>query len=127
HQSKNSNTATSQANITTFTYNDSALLHQTQSYSKVFPYTTLFRSAFSNEVNGITTLKSPTAFTATAVSSSQINLAWTDNSLAESGYRIEQSTVDDLHFIEIAVTGPNVTFYSATGLSENTKYYYRVR
>src|SRR5262249_58532975 len=51
----------------------------------------------------------------------------TDNSLSESGYRIEQSPVDDLHFIEIAVTGANATSYNATGLSEGTKYYYRVR
>src|SRR5439155_4111020 len=42
-------------------------------------------------------------------------------------YRIEQSPVDDLHFSEIATVGPNVISYSATGLSEGTKYYYRVR
>src|SRR5436853_7605967 len=88
----------------------------------------LFRSSpFSNEVNGITILRSPTSLTATAVSSSQINLTWTDNSLTESGYRIEQSPVDNLHYTEIATVGPNVTSYSATGLSEATKYYYRVR
>src|SRR5207237_321442 len=67
------------------------------------------------------------SLTATAVSSSQINLTWTDNSLTESGYRIEQSPVDNLHYTEIATVGPNVTSYSATGLSEATKYYYRVR
>src|SRR5207245_5212860 len=61
------------------------------------------------------------------VSSSQINLTWTDNSLTESGYRIEQSPVDNLHYTEIATVGPNVTYYSATVLSEATKYYYRVR
>src|SRR2546421_5310662 len=66
--------------------------------STLFPYTTLFRS-----------------------------LTWTDNSLAEDGYRIEQSPVDNLHYSEIAVIGPNQTSYSATGLNEGTKYYYRVR
>src|SRR5207248_10326530 len=81
----------------------------------------------SDLVNGITLLKVPTAFGATAVSSSQIDLTWTDNSLAEDGYRIEQSPVDNLHYSEIAVIGPNRTSYSATGLSEGTPYYYRVR
>src|SRR5712672_2160593 len=72
-------------------------------------------------------MRAPTGLSATAVSSSQINLTWTDNSLSESGYRIEQSAVDDLHFVEIYVTAANATSYSATGLSEGTKYYYRVR
>ena len=61
------------------------------------------------------------------MSSSQISLTWTDNSLTENNYRIEQSPVDDLHFVEIYVTAANATSYSATGLSEGTKYYYRVR
>src|SRR5204863_2673741 len=113
------------ANITAFT--DTGLLDGTQYFYRLKAFNTGGFSTYSNERSAITTLNSPTSLTATAVSSSQINLAWTDNSLAESGYRIEQSPVDDLHFIEIAVTGPNVTFYSATGLSEGTKYYYRVR
>src|SRR5262249_59704974 len=99
----------------------------TQYYYQVWATNTAGDSPFSNEVNGITILKAPTGFSVTAVSSSQINLTWTDNSLTESGYRIEQSAVDDLHYIEIAVTGPDATAYSATGLSESTKYYYRVR
>ena len=44
-------------------------------------------------------MQAPTGLSATAVSSSQINLTWTDNSLAEDGYRIEQSPVDNLHFL----------------------------
>ena len=119
--------ATPNANVTTFTDSDPALLDGTQYYYRVCATNSAGDSAFSNEVNGITPLRIPTAFTATAVSSSQINLSWTDNSLAESGYRIERSPVDDLHFSEIYVTGPNATAYSDTGLSENTRYYYRVR
>ncbi len=119
--------ATPGANVTTYTDNDTALLDGTQYYYKVCATNTAGDSPFSNEVNGITLLASPTSLTATAVSSSQINLTWTDNSLTESGYRIEQSPVDDLHYTEIYVTAPNVTSYNATGLSESTKYYYRVR
>jgi fibronectin type 3 domain-containing protein len=72
-------------------------------------------------------MRPPTGLSATAVSSSQINLTWTDNALAEDGYRIEQSAVDNLHYNEIAVIGPNQTVYNATGLNAGTKYYYRVR
>jgi fibronectin type 3 domain-containing protein len=72
-------------------------------------------------------MRPPTGLSATAVSSSQINLTWTDNALAEDGYRIEQSAVDNLHYNEIAVIGPNQTSYNATGLNAGTKYYYRVR
>jgi len=118
---------TTNANVTTYTDNDTALLDGTQYYYRVYAYNSAGNSPYSNEVNGITLLAKPTAFTATAVSSSEIDLTWTDNSLTESGYRIEQSPVDDLHFTEIAVTGPNVTAYSATGLNEGIKYYYRVR
>jgi hypothetical protein len=115
------------ANVTTYTDSDSALLDGTQYYYKVCATNSAGDSAFSNEVNGITTMRVPTGLSATAVSSSQINLTWTDNSLSESGYRIEQSPVDDLHFVEIHVTGPNATSYNVTGLNAGTKYYYRVR
>ena len=111
--------------ITAFT--DTGLLDGTQYYYRLKSFNTGGFSTYSNERSAITTLNSPTALTATTVSSSQINLTWTDNSSSESGYKIEQSPVDDLHFIQIAVIGPNISAYSDTGLSEGTKYYYRVR
>src|SRR5439155_5992992 len=118
---------TTAANATTYTDNDSALLDGTKYYYQVWATDPAGDSPFSNEVNGITILRTPTGLSATAVSSSQINLTWTDNSLAEDGYTIEQSAVDDLHFSQIGVVAANQTSYSATGLSEGTKYYYRVR
>jgi len=113
------------ANITAFT--DSQLVDGTKYYYRVKAFNTGGSSTYSNQLFAITPLKSPTSLTATAVSSSQISLTWTDNSATEAGYRIEQSPVDNLHYTEIATVGPNVTSYSATGLSEATKYYYRVR
>ncbi|MGH7981647.1 MAG: fibronectin type III domain-containing protein, partial [Candidatus Udaeobacter sp.] len=115
------------ANVTIYTDSDSALLDGTKYYYQVWATNPAGNSPYSNEVNGITTMRVPTGLVATAVSSSQINLTWTDNSLAEDGYKIEQSPVDDLHFVEIHVTAPNATSYNVIGLNAGTKYYYRVR
>jgi hypothetical protein len=68
----------------------------------------------------------PSNLAAKAVSSSQINLTWTDNSTGETGFLVERST-DGVHFTQIAALGPNVTSYANKGLSRHTKYYYRVR
>ncbi len=70
----------------------------------------------------------PTGLAATAVSSSQINLTWTDNASTETGYKIERCTgVDCTNFAQIATVGANVTSYSNTGLVASTSYTYRVR
>jgi calcineurin-like phosphoesterase family protein/purple acid phosphatase-like protein/fibronectin type III domain protein len=68
----------------------------------------------------------PTGLNATAVSSSQINLVWADNSTNEGAFRIERST-DNVTFTEVATVSANVTSYSATGLAAGTAYYFRVR
>ena len=68
----------------------------------------------------------PTTLSATAVSSSQINLAWTDNASNESGFRIERSS-DGETFAEIGVVSSNATTYADTLLSAATQYWYRVR
>lgn len=70
----------------------------------------------------------PTNLTATAVSSSQINLAWTDNANNETGFKIERcQNAGCSNFAEIATVGANVTTYSNTGLTASTSYSYRVR
>ncbi len=68
----------------------------------------------------------PSGLTATAASSSQIDLAWADNSSNETGFKLERST-DGLVFAEIATVGANVTSYSNTGLAPSATYHYRVR
>jgi fibronectin type III domain protein len=63
-----------------------------------------------------------------AVSSSQINLSWTDNSGNEDGFSIERCTNNNCtNFAQIAQVGPNVTTFNNTGLSGNKFYRYRVR
>ncbi|MDQ3061910.1 MAG: fibronectin type III domain-containing protein, partial [Acidobacteriota bacterium] len=69
---------------------------------------------------------SPSNLTTSGISSSAINLAWTDGSTNEDGFKIERST-DGTNFTEIATTAANVTTYSAGSLQAATQYYFRVR
>ena len=69
----------------------------------------------------------PSGLTATAVSQHQINLAWTDNSTNESGFKIERSPFSPGSWVQIATVGPGVTTYPDVGLASGTTYYYRVK
>ena len=68
----------------------------------------------------------PTALSAVAVSSAQIDLTWADNSVNEDGFRIERSTNGTSGWEVAGTTGPDVTDFSDTGRGGSTKYYYRV-
>lgn len=68
----------------------------------------------------------PSGLSATAVSTTQIDLAWTDNSSDEDGWTIERSTTSGSGYAVIDEAAANETTYSDTGLSSGTTYYYRV-
>ena len=119
---------TTAANVITYTDNDTALVDGTQYYYRVYAYNSAGNSPFSNEANGTTALAKPTSATATAVSSSQINLTWIDKSASETGYKIERKKTSTGTYSQIDQVGANVQSYSDTnGLEANTRYYYRVR
>jgi hypothetical protein len=61
-----------------------------------------------------------------AVSASQVNLSWTDNSNNEAGFRIDRRTGSGGTWSQLANVGANTTSYISTGLSPGTAYYYRV-
>ncbi|HRE42044.1 MAG TPA: T9SS type A sorting domain-containing protein [Ignavibacteria bacterium] len=63
--------------------------------------------------------------TGTAVSSSQINLSWTDNSQHEDYFFIERST-NGSSWTLIDSVPTNTTNYSSTGLAAYVGYYFRV-
>jgi Fibronectin type III domain len=62
----------------------------------------------------------PTGLSATAVSATQINLSWTDNSSDETGFKISK----DGTFLPTTAAG--ATSYNATGLTCNTAYTFTV-
>ena len=109
-------------------YNNTGLAAYTAYYYRVRSYNTNGDSAYSNEANATTiALPAPDNLTATAVTASQINLAWRDNSANETGFKIERKTGAAGTWAQIATTAANVVTYSNTGLSQTTEYYYRVR
>lgn len=68
----------------------------------------------------------PKNLIAKAVSTSEIDLSWTD-STGENGYIVQQS-IDGINFSQIGNTyAPDVTTWQDKKLSTNTKYYYRVQ
>src|SRR5437899_6680188 len=72
----------------------------------------------------------PTNVTATAVSSSEIDLSWTAPTaigIVVSGYEIERSTSGGLTWaVLVTDTGSTATTYADTGLARSTLYTYRV-
>jgi hypothetical protein len=68
---------------------------------------------------------SPSDLTAKAVSTTQIDLAWRDNSGDEQGFRIQRS-LDGFNFAEIASVGQNSTAFSDNTATANTLFFYQV-
>lgn len=69
----------------------------------------------------------PSALTATTVSSSQINLGWTDNSTNEIAFELKRATDSSFTQNVVWIGGIQGTTYSNTGLAANTTYHYKVR
>ncbi len=70
----------------------------------------------------------PSGLAATAVSSTQVKLTWSDNSPSlSSSFKIDRSTDGGSTFSPLASTLAGVTSYTDSGLAPGTKYVYRVR
>lgn len=81
-------------------------------------------------VVGSSVLAAPNAvssLTATAISPTQINLSWQNNSNNEDGFKIERKTGVGDAYIQITTCPVSSTYYSDTGLSASVTYYYRIR
>ena len=71
-------------------------------------------------------VEAPSGLIATANGLKRIDLAWSDNSSNETGFRIERST-NGSKFSHLTTVGANIRTYSNTGLRRGKVYYYRVR
>ncbi|MBA4150472.1 MAG: fibronectin type III domain-containing protein [Verrucomicrobia bacterium] len=123
-------TAIKTVGINVKTFNNTGLAGNRRYWYRVYAYNTAGNSAASNTANDTTPPKAPSALSATAGSGSlwnTINLSWTDNSTAESGFKIERSTASGGPFSQIATNAASDRTFTNTGLAANTTYYYRVR
>jgi hypothetical protein len=68
----------------------------------------------------------PSQLSATAPSSTQVRLTWTDTASNETGFHIERS-LNGTTFQQVASVGGNVTTYTDPNRTAGTLYYYRVR
>jgi hypothetical protein len=69
----------------------------------------------------------PGGLSATAISSTQINLHWGDNADFENGFRIERGFTSSGPWLQIAETMANVTSFSDTNVTAGNTFFYRVR
>lgn len=89
-------------------------------------------SAYTNVAEATTTAQTsgvpapPSNLAGAAVSTSQINLTWTDNSANETGFKVYRSADGGATFSRIDTLGANVTAYTDVGRAANTTYRYYV-
>ena len=114
----------------TTSYNNTGLAASTSYSYRVAATNGAGTSAYSNTASATTpgTIPAaPSSLVATAVSASQINLTWSDNSANETGFVIERCQgAGCSNFTAIPPAGANTTSYSNTGLAASTSYSYRV-
>jgi uncharacterized protein (TIGR02145 family) len=88
-----------------------------------------FGCSTNNDSNGNSTTTvvpiAPSSLIGTVVSTTQINLSWTDNSTNETGFKIERKTGTGTYAF-VGTTAVDITTYNDTGLTPNTTYSYRV-
>jgi uncharacterized protein (TIGR02145 family) len=68
---------------------------------------------------------SPSNLTGVVVSSTQINLSWTDNSTNETGFKIERKTGSGTYNV-VGTTATDITIFNDFGLTPGTTYTFRV-
>jgi hypothetical protein len=119
----------------TTTYNHTGLTSSTAYYYRVSAIgngTTYLTSGFgtanaTTAAPGATQLSTPGSFAASVISSTQINLSWTDVA-NESSYMLEWSPNGSSGWTQIGGTiAAGSTSYNHTGLTASTLYYYRLK
>jgi prepilin-type N-terminal cleavage/methylation domain-containing protein len=120
-------TITRTITATTTSTSITGLSYNTTYYLRVKGVWSGNQGPWSNVVTRSTdSLDAPTGLSATALSTSSISADW-DASVGASSYRLEWSTSSSFSSLTGSAEGITSTARSATGLSSNTLYYFRVR
>jgi hypothetical protein len=77
---------------------------------------------------GAASLNAPSGLAATAASSSEVNLTWSDNATSEGGFELDRATNSAFTSgLVTATLSANTISRTITGLTAATTYYFRVR
>ncbi len=130
------NAIVSNTGTTATTFDDTTVVPSTNYTYRVSALTLVLTSAPSNTASATTSAatvsvpSAPTGLTATAVSSSEIDLSWnapsSDGGSPITGYRIKMSTDGSTFTTLVPNTSTTATTYSVIGLQPSTTYYFRV-
>jgi hypothetical protein len=113
-------------------YQDLGLIPGVTYYYVVLAFNANGNSVDSNEASANTVAPTPTVPAApgglvtTVISSTQINLSWTDNSTNETIFRLRRKTGSTGTYADLGTVVQNVTSYQDTGLTPGTVYFYQV-
>jgi hypothetical protein len=107
---------------------NAGLAAATTYYFRVMANESPYSSVASATTLSSVTDRSPGNLSATAISSNQIDLSWSDDIAGITGFKIERCEGKGCsNFVEIASVAANVTSYQNTDLTALTSYSYRVR
>ena len=113
-------------------YSNTGLASLTAYWFRVRAFNATDVSAYAAPATATTFLApaAPTNLQGQAISTTRIDLTWTDNATNETGYAVERAP-DNAGtpgtFAQIASLAAGAAAYSNTGLNANTRYWYRVR
>jgi hypothetical protein len=115
--------------VNVYYYTSNQLIGGKRYYYRVRAKNTGGYSAYSN-IDSADTYPAPNApsgLSISSITSSKVVLNWTDNSTNEMGFVVERATSSTGPFTTYSSTSANTTTFNATGLSSQTRYYFRVK
>jgi hypothetical protein len=84
-------------------------------------------SGYSNTAMAVVLVpEAPSYLSGSQVSSSEIDLQWSNNSFVQTGFRIERSVGDQSHFVTVGTVDAFTTTFKDTTIQAAGTYYYRV-
>src|SRR5262249_39999403 len=122
--------ATVAANLTSYQDTDPALLpaiaynYRVRAFSNAAGYSAYCTPATVTTPNPV---PAPSGLAATAISSAEIDLTWTNGTTSVDSVRIERKVGPGGTYVEIATLAPTTTFFADTEVTQGTTFYYRVR